>query len=144
MFKGVYTAIVTPFNSDGSVDYGCLKDLIDRQAAAGIDGIVHFELEGCLALNNIARVTGERAEKEIGVKNFYAVDVHCQDMERFNELEFEEAIWNVNEELKSDLNRDEDLVRDTRLQVGSAFSGQERGAHNQRQQRYGSKPVCHL
>ncbi len=61
---------------------------------AGIDGIVHFELEGCLALNNIARVTGERAEKEIGVKNFYAVDVHCQDMERFNELEFEEAIWN--------------------------------------------------
>jgi len=40
MFKGVYTAIVTPFNEDGSVDYGCLKDLIDHQAAAGIDGIV--------------------------------------------------------------------------------------------------------
>ncbi len=40
MFKGVYTAIVTPFSVDGSVDYGCLKDLIDRQAAAGIDGIV--------------------------------------------------------------------------------------------------------
>jgi 4-hydroxy-tetrahydrodipicolinate synthase len=40
MFKGVYTAIVTPFNEDGSVDYGCLKDLIDRQAVAGIDGIV--------------------------------------------------------------------------------------------------------
>jgi 4-hydroxy-tetrahydrodipicolinate synthase len=40
MFKGVYTAIVTPFNEDGSVDYGCLKDLIDRQAEAGIDGIV--------------------------------------------------------------------------------------------------------
>ncbi len=40
MFKGVYTAIVTPFNVDGSVDYGCLKNLIDRQAAAGIDGVV--------------------------------------------------------------------------------------------------------
>lgn len=40
MFKGVYTAIVTPFSVDGSVDYGCLKDLIDRQAAAGIDGVV--------------------------------------------------------------------------------------------------------
>jgi len=40
MFKGVYTAIVTPFNVDGSVDYGCLENLIDRQAAAGIDGIV--------------------------------------------------------------------------------------------------------
>ena len=40
MFKGVFTAIVTPFNADGSVDYGCLKVLIERQAAAGIDGIV--------------------------------------------------------------------------------------------------------
>ncbi|MBT3194581.1 MAG: 4-hydroxy-tetrahydrodipicolinate synthase [Verrucomicrobia bacterium] len=40
MFTGVYTAIITPFNTDGSVDYGCLRSLIDRQAAAGIDGIV--------------------------------------------------------------------------------------------------------
>jgi len=40
MFSGVYTAIVTPFNSDGSVDYGCLKALVGRQAAAGVDGIV--------------------------------------------------------------------------------------------------------
>ena len=40
MFRGVYTAIVTPFNEDGSVDYGCLKALIDRQASAGVDGIV--------------------------------------------------------------------------------------------------------
>ena len=35
MFKGTYTALVTPFNRDGSVDYGCLRALIDRQAAAG-------------------------------------------------------------------------------------------------------------
>ena len=34
MFKGTYTALVTPFNRDGSVDYGCLRALIDRQAAA--------------------------------------------------------------------------------------------------------------
>lgn len=40
MFDGVYTAIATPFNRDGSVDYGCLKALVERQAAAGIDGIV--------------------------------------------------------------------------------------------------------
>ena len=40
MFKGAYTAIVTPFNKDGSIDFGCLGDLIDAQAAAGIDGIV--------------------------------------------------------------------------------------------------------
>lgn len=69
-------------------------EVIQRCRDAGIDGLVHFELEGCLALNNIARITGERAEKELGVKSFYAVDVHCQDMERFNETEFEEGIWN--------------------------------------------------
>jgi len=42
---------------------------------------------------------------------------------------FEEAVWEVNDDLKSQMDRDEDLVRDTRLQVGNAFSGQERGAH---------------
>ena len=69
-------------------------EVLRRCRDAGIDGLVHFELEGCLALNNIARITGERVEKELDVKNFYAVDVHCQDMERFNESEFEESIWN--------------------------------------------------
>jgi len=39
-FQGTYTAIVTPFNRDGSVDYGKLRALIDQQAAAGIAGIV--------------------------------------------------------------------------------------------------------
>ncbi len=40
MFTGAYTAIVTPFNKDGSVDYEKLKALIAMQIAAGIDGIV--------------------------------------------------------------------------------------------------------
>jgi len=40
MFTGAYTAIVTPFHKDGSVDYGKLRDLIAMQIAAGIDGIV--------------------------------------------------------------------------------------------------------
>jgi len=40
MFEGAYTAIVTPFNRDGQVDYGKLKALIDLQIRAGIDGIV--------------------------------------------------------------------------------------------------------
>jgi 4-hydroxy-tetrahydrodipicolinate synthase len=40
MFEGAYTAIVTPFNADGSVDYGGFEALIDMQAAAGMDGIV--------------------------------------------------------------------------------------------------------
>ena len=40
MFKGAYTAIVTPFDRHGSVDYGALRALVEMQIAAGIDGIV--------------------------------------------------------------------------------------------------------
>lgn len=40
MFTGAYTALVTPFNTDGSVDYGRLRELIDLQFEGGIDGIV--------------------------------------------------------------------------------------------------------
>ena len=36
---GVYTALVTPFR-DGEVDMDAFRALIDRQAKAGIDGIV--------------------------------------------------------------------------------------------------------
>ncbi len=40
MLQGAYTAIVTPFNSSGAVDYEKLRALVDFQIAAGIDGIV--------------------------------------------------------------------------------------------------------
>ena len=40
MFKGAYTAIVTPFNRNGGVDYSKLQSLIALQLEAGIDGIV--------------------------------------------------------------------------------------------------------
>lgn len=39
MFSGTYTAIVTPFNSDGSIDFDCYRALIERQAENGVDGI---------------------------------------------------------------------------------------------------------
>ena len=39
MFSGTYTALITPFR-DGQVDLEAFKALIDRQADAGIDGIV--------------------------------------------------------------------------------------------------------
>ncbi|MDP7106525.1 MAG: dihydrodipicolinate synthase family protein, partial [Roseibacillus sp.] len=39
MFAGSYTALVTPFR-DGHVDYDAFEALINRQAEAGIDGIV--------------------------------------------------------------------------------------------------------
>ena len=40
MFEGAYTAIITPFSQNGSVDYGKLKELIEIQIEKGIDGIV--------------------------------------------------------------------------------------------------------
>lgn len=39
-FSGVYTALVTPFAADQSVDFGKLAELVDLQVAAGVDGIV--------------------------------------------------------------------------------------------------------
>jgi len=39
VFKGVFTALVTPFR-DGQLDERALRDLIELQIAAGVDGIV--------------------------------------------------------------------------------------------------------
>ncbi len=39
IFKGVITALITPFK-DGGIDFDALKILIDRQIDAGIDGMV--------------------------------------------------------------------------------------------------------
>lgn len=39
MFEGTYTALITPFRN-GTVDYDAFRALIDRQAEAGITGIV--------------------------------------------------------------------------------------------------------
>ena len=41
MFEGVHTALVTPFrDGDGSVDEAALRELVERQVAAGVDGLV--------------------------------------------------------------------------------------------------------
>ena len=40
MFQGAYTALVTPFKTDGSVDWERLEKLLEAQVAAGIDGVV--------------------------------------------------------------------------------------------------------
>ncbi len=40
MFSGVYTAIVTPFDRQGRVDYAKFRELIAMQAAKGVAGIV--------------------------------------------------------------------------------------------------------
>lgn len=37
--EGTITALVTPFNADGEVDYGALKALVDWQCESGVEGI---------------------------------------------------------------------------------------------------------
>jgi len=38
--SGTYTALITPFNNDGSVDYTALRDLVQWQIAGGVEGLV--------------------------------------------------------------------------------------------------------
>ncbi|HTS18191.1 MAG TPA: 4-hydroxy-tetrahydrodipicolinate synthase [Verrucomicrobiae bacterium] len=40
MFTGTYTALVTPFTKDGKVDEPRLRQIVEQQIAAGIDGLV--------------------------------------------------------------------------------------------------------
>ncbi|MEW5814731.1 MAG: 4-hydroxy-tetrahydrodipicolinate synthase [Spirochaetota bacterium] len=45
-FEGVYTALVTPFHKDGSVDEDALRELVDFQIAEGITGLVPMGTTG--------------------------------------------------------------------------------------------------
>ena len=40
ILSGTYTALITPFNNDGSVDYKALRDLVQWQIAGGVEGLV--------------------------------------------------------------------------------------------------------
>lgn len=46
MYAGVFTALVTPFNQDQSVDEEALRDLVERQIAAGVTGVVPMGTTG--------------------------------------------------------------------------------------------------
>ncbi len=46
MFAGVYTALITPFQEDGSIDEKALRKLVDSQIDAGIQGIVPMGTTG--------------------------------------------------------------------------------------------------
>ena len=39
-FTGTFTAIITPFNTDGSVDYSALRTFVQWQIANGVEGLV--------------------------------------------------------------------------------------------------------
>lgn len=40
MFRGVYTALVTPFTAEGKTDFHTLEKLIERQLSCGVGGLV--------------------------------------------------------------------------------------------------------
>lgn len=40
MFSGVYTALITPFNEDGSIDFDAYRALINNQIKEGISGLL--------------------------------------------------------------------------------------------------------
>ena len=40
IFEGVATALITPFGSDGSINYAKLEELINKQIEDGVDGLV--------------------------------------------------------------------------------------------------------
>ncbi len=46
MFRGTFTALVTPFRGDGTLDENALVRLVERQLESGIDGLVFFGTTG--------------------------------------------------------------------------------------------------
>jgi len=58
--SGVLTALVTPMNQDGSVDYGALDQLVENQIQADIDGLVP-----CGTTGESATMTADEREKVI-------------------------------------------------------------------------------
>ena len=52
--SGTYTALVTPMNADGSIDFGALDALVEFQILAGIDGLVP-----CGTTGESATMTGQ-------------------------------------------------------------------------------------
>ena len=40
MLTGTFTALITPFNTDGSVDYSALRDFVQWQVENGVEGLI--------------------------------------------------------------------------------------------------------
>ncbi len=67
-FSGTFTALVTPFQKDGSIDFGALGALVDRQIEAKIEGLIVIGTTGesptlsHTEKNEIIRFVVERAK----------------------------------------------------------------------------------
>ncbi len=73
MFRGVYTAIITPFKNNGEIDWEAFEKLIEIQIKAKVAGIVPVGTTGespTLPMNehkNVIRFSVERVNKRIQV-----------------------------------------------------------------------------
>jgi len=69
--QGVYPALVTPFDSEGDVDYDALGGIIERVEEAGVDGVVPCGSTGESATltheehKNVVEFTVEKAETRV-------------------------------------------------------------------------------
>lgn len=62
LFRGVYTALITPFTEHGTVDYAALQRIVEAQIEAGIDGLVPCGTTGespCLSHEEHDRVIAQ-------------------------------------------------------------------------------------
>lgn len=46
MFQGVYTALITPFQADGTIDVAALRRIVNQQIAGGVAGLVPMGTTG--------------------------------------------------------------------------------------------------
>ena len=58
-FKGVYTAIVTPFTANGEVDYPKLEELVEFNIAGGVAGLVPVGTTGESPTGRVEIETGQ-------------------------------------------------------------------------------------
>lgn len=68
--RGTFTALVTPMNADGSIDFAALEDLVDWQIAEGVEGLVPCGTTGesatltaeerALVIARVAKRAGDR------------------------------------------------------------------------------------
>ncbi len=90
MFRGTFTALVTPFRGDGSLDEDALVRLVELQLESGIDGLVFFGTTGeeaSLTMNERRRIielVQKRAEGHLYVVAgaFHNVTEHAVSLAR--------------------------------------------------------------
>ena len=88
LLHGCGTALVTPFDKDGEIDYEAFAALVDRQVAGGVDFLVPLGTTGeTPALKDKEKVELLRLTKEhcdvhnfgtFGMINKNRIPVHCK------------------------------------------------------------------